>query len=70
MIKLQNVKDYKVVYVVSFYDGMIDGCKYSVESLNTDYTSFFITVGAKYFATSKGADTLCKKLNKEQLESI
>ena len=67
MVKLENVKDYKLIYFVSFYDGYIDGCKYSVEYDNTEYTGFVASVGTKYFATPKGADTLCKKLNKIQL---
>lgn len=68
MIDFRNARSREVVYVVSFYDGYIDGCKYNAEAVNTTYVNFVATVGTKYFATFKAADNFAKKLNLKQLE--
>ncbi|WP_152184432.1 hypothetical protein [Sulfurimonas indica] len=67
MIDYKKVRNKKFVYVVSFYDGRIDGCKYSVEKINVSYSGFIATVGTKYFATFEAADNLAKRLNTQSL---
>jgi len=64
IIPIEKVRDYKEIYVVTFYDGYIDGSKYDVTSLNTTYTGFYATYGTQYFDNFEEADTLAQKLNK------
>jgi len=65
MILLKNVRNHKIVYVVSFYDGYIDGSKFDVDSLDTTYSSFVAIYGAQYFETYDEAKKVSDKLNKE-----
>ena len=64
MIKLQDVKNYKFVYVISFYDGYIKNYKYTVSKVNTTYSGFLILYGTLYFSTFEEAKKEENKLNK------
>lgn len=68
MIKLENVQKYKKVYVITFYDGYVDGCKYSIEELDTSYTSFYVAYGTNYYRTREEARELCLVLNEDQMK--
>ena len=66
IISQEDVANYDYIYVISFYDGYIDGCKYDVQKLNTEYTSFYSTYGTIYYKTEREAASVCKKLNYTQ----
>lgn len=69
-INLEDVKKYKFVYIVQFYDGFVDGSKYSAVKLDTTYSGFSATYGALYYKSFKTATKIADELNKKQLEKV
>ncbi len=69
-IRQEDVSGYKEVFVIAFYDGYIDGKKYDVESLNTEYMSFVASYGTAYYRIGHEAQKVCDKLNLKQLNSV
>lgn len=67
LIDIKNVKNYEEVFIIHFYDGYIDGCKYSVVALNTDRMGFYATVGAKYYSSYEEAAKDCLKFNENDI---
>lgn len=49
-----------MIYSVTFNDGIVEGSKYSSESMNTSYMSYVPVYGGKYFTTFTEAENLAR----------
>ena len=58
------------LFSVCFYDGYIDGAKFTAESFNTNYNSFEPVIGAVYFTTMEEAIALADEMNKKYPQGV
>jgi len=61
----KNVKTYKEVFVVEFQDGNVEGSKYVVRCLHTNYMGFHASPFEKYYTEMDEALLVAKDMNKE-----